>query len=295
VPPAAPTLTWPVVGAVLCGALLHAGWNTLVKSSNDKPLDTALVHTMGALAVLPFALLLGLPSRDALPYLLLSSVIHVGYYAALAGAYQHGELGMTYPIMRGFAPLLVVLGSASVVGEVPGLATWIGVLAITLGVALVGLAHPGRARHHGKALAYAFANAAIIAVYTFVDGLGARTEQQASAMVLRYVLWLSVLDGIVYPLLLWRRRPPGQRADALAYARARWPLAVLGGLASIASYAIALWAMTRAPVASVAALRETSVLFGALLGMLLLRERAGPQRMLGTLAVVAGVMALKLG
>ncbi|MDE2612861.1 MAG: EamA family transporter [Burkholderiales bacterium] len=288
-------LTWPLVGAVLCGALLHAGWNALVKSSGDKPLDTALVHLMGALVALPFAVFVGAPMREAWPFIGASLVVHVGYYIALAGAYQHGELGMTYPIMRGFAPLLVALGSATVVGEAPSAATWAGVLGITAGVALVGLGHAGDALHHRKALAFAFANACIIAVYTFVDGLGVRTELRAGGAVFHYVLWLFVLDGIAYPLLVWRRRSPAGRAAALAYARGRWPLAALGGSASIGSYAIALWAMTRAPVASVAALRETSVLFAALLGTFMLRERFGLRRAAGTLAVVAGVMALRLG
>jgi phosphonate utilization associated putative membrane protein len=288
-------LTWPIVGAVLCGALLHAGWNALVKSSGDKTLDTALVHFMGALVALPFALWAGLPRPESWPFIAASLVIHVGYYVALSGAYRHGDLGLTYPIMRGFAPLLVALGSASVIGEAPTPAAWLGIVGITVGVALVGLSRPGAALHHGKALAYAFANAAIIAAYTFTDGLGVRTEVAHGGDALRYVLILFVLDGIAYPLgVVWHRGAAGRPAIA-AYARRRWPLAALGGSASIGSYAIALWAMTRAPVASVAALRETSVLFAAVLGTWLLKENFGLQRAVGTVVVVAGVMALRLG
>jgi phosphonate utilization associated putative membrane protein len=290
------TLTWPIVAAVLFGALLHAAWNGLVKSSGDKPLDTALVHGLGALISLPFALWVGLPSPAAWPFIAASLVIHIGYYIALAGAYQHGELGMTYPIMRGFAPLLVALGSATVVGEAPSASAWVGIVAITAGVALVGLAHPGQALHHRKALAFAFANAAIIALYTLVDGLGARTEARtADGAVWRYVLWLMALDAIAYPQLVWWRRDRAGRAAILAYARKRWPLAALGGSASIASYAIALWAMTRAPVASVSALRETSVLFAAVIGTLVLKEAFGVQRALGTAVIVGGVIALRFG
>lgn len=288
------TLTWPVVLAVLCGAALHAGWNALVKSAGDKSVDTALVHFLGALVALPFALWVGLPRPESWPYIGASLLIHIGYYIALAGAYRHGELGLTYPIMRGFAPLLVALGSATVIGEAPSAAAWAGIVGITLGVALVGLAHPGEALHHRKALAFAFANAAIIASYTFVDGLGVRTEVAVGGEVMRYVLWLFVLDGFPYTVLvLWRRGPAGRRA-IWAYARQRWPLAAIGGTASIGSYAIALWAMTRAPVASVAALRETSVLFAALLGTWMLKERFGWQRAIGTLVIVGGVMALRL-
>jgi phosphonate utilization associated putative membrane protein len=285
------SLTWPVVLAALCGAMLHAGWNALVKSSGDKTVDTALVTLFGAVVALPFMLWAGLPRPESWPFIAGSLFIHIGYYFALSGAYRHGELGMTYPIMRGFAPLLVALASGSLIGEVPSPAAWLGVVGITCGVALVGLAHPGEALHHRKALLFAFANAAIIALYTLVDGLGVRQAGGA----LRYVLILFVLDGLPYPLIVWLRRPREGRREILRYARGRWPLAVLGGMASIGSYAIALWAMTKAPVASVAALRETSVLFAALLGTLLLKEKFGLQRALGTLVVVLGVMALRLG
>ena len=289
------TLTWPVVLAVLFGALLHASWNALIKSGNDKALDTALVHCLGALVALPFMLWLGPPPPTAWPYILASLVIHIGYYIALVGAYQHGELGLTYPIMRGFAPMLVALASGVAIGEAPTPIAWLGIAGITLGVALVGLAHPGEALHHRKALMYAFANAAIIALYTVVDGRGVRASVVDDHGALRYVMTLFVLDGIAYPLLVWLRRDATGRAAITAYARRRWPVAALGGSASIGSYAIALWAMTRAPIASVAALRETSVLFAAVLGTVLLKEHFGAQRAAGTVVIVAGVMALRFG
>ncbi|MBL8323680.1 MAG: EamA family transporter [Rubrivivax sp.] len=288
-------MTWTIVLAVLAGAVLHAAWNALVKSSGDKPLDTALVHLMGAVVALPFAMWAGLPTAAAAPFMAASLVIHIGYYIALAGAYQHGEMGMTYPIMRGTAPLLVALGSGAVLGEVPGAAAWTGILGITLGVALVGLAHPGEALHHRRALAFALGNACCIACYTFTDGLGVRAETRAGGSVWAYVLWLFVLDGFAYPAGVWWRRSVEGRRAVVAYARRRWLLAALGGAASIGSYSIALWAMTKAPVASVAALRETSVLFAVGLSTWLLKERFGAQRALGACVIVAGVVALRLG
>ena len=289
------TLTWPVVLAVLFGALLHALWNALIKAGHDKALDTALVHFLGAVVALPFALWLGPPPASAWPYIAASLVIHIGYYIALVGAYRHGELGLTYPIMRGTAPLLVALASGVFIGESPSAGAWAGIAGITLGVALVGLAAPGAALHHRKALAFAFANAGIIALYTVVDGRGVRASVADGGGALRYVMLLFVLDGVAYPLGVWLRRTAAQRREVIAYARRRWPVAALGGSASIAAYAIALWAMTRAPVASVAALRETSVLFAAVLGAVLLKESFGLQRAIGTSVIVAGVMALRFG
>lgn len=285
------TLTWPIVLAVLCAAMLHASWNALIKSGDDKAADAALITVAGAVVALPFLFCTGLPDFKAWPYVMTSLVIHIGYYIALVEAYRHGELGLTYPIMRGVAPLLVALGSGVFIGEAPSAAAWLGVVGIAVGVGLVGLAHPGEALHHRRALVFALANAALIAIYTTVDGVGVRTIGGAT----RYVLLLFVLDGLFYPALVWWRRSVDERAELIAFARRRWPLAALGGSASIGAYGIALWAMTRAPIASVAALRETSVLFAAVLGTFLLKERFGLQRAVGTGVIVGGVMALRFG
>ncbi len=288
-------MTWPIVLAVLFGAMLHASWNALIKSGHDKAVDTALVNLLAALVALPVMLWIGPPPPAAWPYLAVSMVIHTGYSIALVGAYQNGELGLTYPIMRGFAPLLVALASGSLIGEAPTLAAWLGIAGISVGVALVGLAHPGQALHHRKALLFAFSNAVIIALYTIVDGRGVRASVGGDGGALRYVMMLFVINGVAYPALVWARRSATQRAAIVAHARRRWPGALLGGCASIGSYAVALWAMTHAPVASVAALRETSVLFAAVLGTVLLKERFGWQRAIGTCVVVAGVMGLRFG
>ncbi len=280
--------------AVLFGALLHAGWNTLVKSSGDQELDIALVYFLGALVSLPLLMLVGPPPREAWPFIAASLSVHVAYYLTLNGAYQHGELGVTYPIMRGSAPLLVALGSSTVLGETLRPATWLGVAAVTSGVLMVGLSRPAEALHHRRAIAFALANAVVIAGYTFIDGQGVRATVAAGGAPISYVVLLFVLDGFPYPaLVVWRRNAVG-RSKIMAYVRQRWLLATLGGLASLGSYGIALWAMTRSPVAAVSAMRETSVLFASVLSVLVLKERFGLQRLLGALVIVAGVAALRL-
>ena len=284
-------MTWPVVLAVLCGAFLHASWNALVKSSGDKQLDTALIHVLGCGLGLALVATVGLPRAEALPWLATSVVIHIGYYITLVGAYRHGDLGFAYPIMRGTAPLLVALLSGQLIGEHLTLPVWLGVAGISGGVLLIGLSQSRQA--HGSrrhALGFALANAGIIAAYTFVDGLGAR----ASGHTAQYVALLFLVDGLPYfAIVMWQRR--ATHAVAIDYIRRRWPVALVGSCASLGSYGIALWAMTQAPIASVAALRETSVLFAALIGLLLLKERFRLQRAAGTVAIVAGVMALRFG
>ena len=284
-------MTWPIVLAVLCGAFLHASWNALIKSGSDQQLDTALIHSLGCFVGVALVASVGLPRAEALPWLFTSVVIHVGYYITLVGAYRHGDLGFAYPIMRGSAPLLVALASGRLIGEQLSLPVWLGVGGISAGVLLIGLSHVKEAGHGVRhALGYALANACIIAAYTLVDGMGVR----ASGNALQYVALLFLIDGIPYfSLVLWQRR--AEVRAVLAYMRGRAPVALLGSCASMGSYGIALWAMTQAPVASVAALRETSVLFAALLGTLMLKERFRLQRAAGTAAIVAGVMALRFG
>jgi phosphonate utilization associated putative membrane protein len=279
-------VTWTVLAAVLFGALLHASWNALVKSSTDKALDTALIHVLGSIVALPIVLVVGLPPAGCWPYIAASLVIHIGYYVALTGAYQHGDLGLTYPLMRGTAPLLVALSASLTLGETLSPLAWAGVLGVSCGVLALGLSR--HALDSPRAVAYALANAVIIALYTVVDGLGVRVSGHA----LQYVALLFLLDGWPFGLIvLWRR---GARV-AWPYARRRAPIALVGATASLGAYGIALWAMTRAPVALVAALRETSVLFAALIGTWFLQEVFTVRRAIGTGAIVAGVIALRLG
>src|SRR6185369_9870211 len=184
--------------------------------------------------------------------------------------YKHGDLGFAYPIMRGLAPLLVALAGGRVFGESLPLGAWLGVGGISAGVLLVGLSRSQLGGSHGHALRWALLNAVIIALYTVVDGFGVR----ASGNALQYVTTLFLVNSLpFFALVMWRRGE--RRPQAWAYMRSRWKIGLLGAIASASSYGIALWAMTHAPVAAVAALRETSVLFAALIGARWLREGFG--------------------
>lgn len=280
------TLTWTVVAAVLLGALLHATWNAVIKASPDQELETAVMHGIAALIALPVALAAGWPPAEAWPYILASVAIHVAYFVTLAGALRHGDLGLAYPLMRGTAPLLVALAAGLALGETLSFWAWAGVLGVCAGVAAMGLSREALAQP--KAVGFALANAGIIALYTVVDAVGVRT----SGNPLQYVMALFALSGWPFALLVLARRG---RTAVWPYARARWPFAVGGAIASKGSYGLALWAMTQAPVATVAALRETSVLFAVLLGTWLLKETFNPRRAVGTAVILAGVVALRMG
>ena len=278
-------LSLGVTLAVLGAAFLHALWNALLKASAGDPiLDTALIvagSAVCAFAVLPFV---ALPAAAAWKYMLLSSAIHFAYYITLAGAYHRGDLSFAYPLMRGVAPLFVTLLGVLFLGEHPGAKILVGIALISTGIIVIAWFAGGR--HSPAAAGWALANAAIIGSYTLVDGAGVRASDDAAA----YVSWLIALEGL--PFLAWVLLRRGR--SAARYVGVRWRRGLAGGAASLAAYGIVLWAMTRAPVAAVAALREVSVLFAALMGSLALKEGLGWRRMAGAATVVAGVAALKL-
>jgi len=279
-------LTLGITLAVLGAGFLHASWNALLKSSagGDAFLDTASVVAGSSLCALAVVAFVSFPPAAAWPFIATSSVVHFGYYVTLAQAYRTGDLSFAYPLMRGSAPLLVTVLGSIVLREPPSVQMTVGIVLISLGI--VSIAFIQRRRHSRSAIAWAFANAAIIATYTLVDGAGARASGNAAS----YVTWLIFLEGI--PFVVWvivRRGAP-----AWAYLRTSWRTGIVGGACSLAAYGIVLWAMTRAPIAAVAALRETSVLFATLMGSVWLKEGYGWRRLAGAASVVAGIAALKL-
>src|SRR6202162_3168 len=279
-------LTLGITLAVLGAGFLHASWNALLKSSagGDAFLDTASVVAGSSLCALAVVAFVPFPPAAAWPFIAASSVVHFGYYVTLAQAYRTGDLSFAYPLMRGSAPLLVTVLGSVVLRELPSVQMTVGIVLISLGI--VSIAFVQRRVHPASAAYWAFANAAIIAAYTLVDGSGARASGNAAS----YVTWLIFLEGI--PFVVWvlvRRGRP-----ALLYLRSGWRRGLVGGACSLAAYGIVLWAMTRAPIAAVAALRGTSVIFAALLGSLWLKEGFGWLRLAGAASVVAGIAALKL-
>ena len=278
-------MTLSVVLAVLFAALLHASWNALLKSGNDVLLDTAAIVIGGGVVALPLVFFIAPPLPASWPYIAASAVTHIAYYLLMVNAYRTGDLSLVYPLMRGTAPMITAVLGIVLLHEWPGPLSWLGIGLISLGVFALAL----RTVDHtpsGAAIGFALANAAVIAVYTIIDGRGARVAQDAWS----YICWLFLVDTLPFTLMVaYARRGTFLRA---MFAR-RWRGLIGGGL-SAAAYAISVWAMTQAPVALVASLRETSVLFATLIGARILRERFNPRRWAGACAIVLGALALKL-
>lgn len=273
-----------VFALVLAAAVLHASWNALVKVGGDPFVRLAVVTVVGGLCALPFLPLVSIPAAESWPYLIGSIVIHHGYYFALAFGYRFGDLSHVYPIARGIAPPLVALLAWALAGEAPGPIGLVAIVIISGGI--MSLALHGWRPESAKPLLFGLATGLTIAGYTLCDGLGGRT----SGDVFGYIVWLFVLDAVPFPLIvaiLYRRR--------LRTALVRcWRPATVGGALSVAAYAMVIWAMSLSPMASVSALRETSVIIAALIGTRFLDEPFGARRVLAASVVAFGVVLLQV-
>lgn len=272
-----------IVLLVLAAAAMHATWNALLKAGNDKIVLqclVALVPALPAMLALPF---FPLPAPAAWGYLILSTVVHGVYYALLVNSYRHGDLSQVYPLARGAAPLLIALGAGWFAAEAMLPLQWLGIAVVSLGIA--SLAAPGRLRRgqDTKAIGFALATGLSIAAYSLADGLGVR----ASPEPMSYILWLLVLEALpMVPIALWLRR--GRIAASFKPQLAR---GAVGGLVLGLGYGIVIWAMGQAPMGSVSALRETSVILAAVIGTVFLGESFGRRRAIAA-AMVAGGNAL---
>lgn len=268
--------------AILAAALLHASWNALAKSGEGDALTRAALIAMGGgLSALPALLLTGLPGLASWPYLVASAIIHVGYFTLVGLAYRHADFSAIYPLVRGMAPVFTALIAAGLLGELLTPLAWAGVALLCGGILALGTDGLRRGGLDKASLAVAGLTAAIVVAYTLVDGIGARLSGNPQG----YVAGLMALTGfLVLPVAA------GFRSAALRTALPPfWPKALIGGAMVNLSYGIALWAMTKAPIGLVGALRETSVLFATLIASLVLSERFGGLRWIAAIVIVAGL------
>jgi drug/metabolite transporter (DMT)-like permease len=273
-----------VFTTVIFGALLHAGWNVIVKSNADRLISLTVLQAFMALMGAAMVLGFGFPGHHVWPWALASGVLHLGYNLFLVRAYRHADLSVVYPIARGAAPLMTLLGSFFLTQDAVSIWMAAAIVVLVLGLILTGLGQqsPGADPH---ALYYALATACWIAAYTLVDGMGAR----ASGNALGFAGVIFLFDGLFIVVVALYMRG---RSLVIGFAD-NWKSGLMGGAASCAAYAIAVWAMTQAPIASVAALRETSIVFVLFLSARILKEKLGWQRILGGVMIVGGASLLR--
>ncbi|MGB1356693.1 MAG: hypothetical protein ACPH8C_05200 [Candidatus Puniceispirillaceae bacterium] len=269
---------------VLFAAIMHALWNAVVKGATDRTITFGLVaagHTIPAVIMVPFV---PLPDPALLPYIGASTIIHWGYYYFLNASYRFGDLSLVYPVARGVAPLLVALPAFIWLDEALPPMAWIGMVCISAGILVLAVRRTA-ADHPLTALIMALLTGGTIALYTLVDGVGVRLAEQA----LTYIIWLFIAEGfvIIYIFLprLGRLRAQTGRQVMIGLA---------GGILSALAYALALYAKSKAPLGMVSALRETSVIFAAMIGLIWFGEGPARPRLIAASMVAAGIVMLAL-
>lgn len=273
-----------VAMAVLTAAFTHAGWNAIAHAVKDQLVSFTLISGGGLLIGAAAASFVPFPAADAWPYLLVSAALHVAYMLLLMRSFTLGDFGQMYPIARGTAPLVVTVLAAVFVGEVPDGWATAGVAVASaglVGLALWGIRGAGK-RPQWPAILAALATGLAIAGYTTVDGVGVR----ASGSSLGYIAWLMILEGLAIPLYALYRRRSALAAQLRPYA----VRGLIGAALSVTAYGLVLWAQTRAALAPVAALRESSIIVGAAIGTLFFKERFGAPRI-----AAAGLMVVGIG
>lgn len=275
-----------VFAIVLLAAALHALWNALVKVNGEKyAAMVAVAMGEGALALLllPFV---PVPPIESWPYMAAGIFFHVGYKLALASSYRIGDLTQVYPLARGSAPLIVALVSTAFLGEQIGGFGLAGVALIGLGIMSLAMTGRSDGTWTGRPAILALLTGGFIAGYTIVDGLGARMAGSAHG----YWIWLALIDAVLFVAIVSVTR----RASPVAMVRGILPTGLIGGAASFCAYWLVVWALTLAPMAQVAALRETSIIFALLIGVVFMREKLNLKKFLATLMTFAGVVVLRL-
>lgn len=272
--------------AVLAAAVMHAGWNVLVKLKLDRFLSLCLIQTLMGFMGLVMLAVFPAPALTSLPYAVASGVLHLGYNLFLARSYRTGDLSQVYPIARGAAPLLTLAVTWTFMHEELTAMGGLGVGILVLGIWMISLlGHRGR-RLDGLTMFFAIGTSVFIAAYTIVDGMGGRASGQPSS----YAGMVFVFDAIFLAVTAVGMRGPGIVREVAPY----WKTGVVGAALSVGAYWIAIWAMTKAPIASVAALRETSILIVMLLSMRVLKETVSLPRLAGAALIVVGAVMIRL-
>lgn len=275
-------MTFTVFLVVLFAAALHATWNAIVKGSGDTVMSTTLVT--GWAAALAAMILPWLPGPDptSWPFIATSACLQIVYFVLVARIYRTADMGVTYPVMRGAAPLIVSLVSLLTPhASLPPIA-WLGIGVICAGI----LSTVGQRRLRSPVTAWALLNAAVIATYTLVDGAGVRRSGAPAA----YTLWIFLLTGA--PLLGWTLIK--RRSELVRHLTGRWRVGMVAGAGTVGSYGLALWAMTTSSVALVAALRETAILFAIAIARVVLKERISRWQVAGATAIATGAVLIRL-
>jgi len=271
-----------VVAAVLLSALLHAGWNALLRNSTDRSWAVGWIGVSTMIVCAPLLPFVGWPA-SVWPLMLVSSAFHVVYLLLLAQAYRHSELSFAYPIARGSSPMLVTIGGLLIASEHPSPLQAAGTVAVVLGIVALGLDSQAWDQ---AGFRVALAIGVVIAAYTVIDGIAVRR----SGMPTQYNLWCFSLYGLTMLLIQLKTRG----AKALAGDPKQIGLVFGGGVISVVAYAIVTWAMVHAPMGMVSALRETSTLFAALLGFLFLKERFSWKKLAFCSSIAAGAVIIGL-
>lgn len=284
-PPVSLSAHLPVL-AVLAAAVMHAAWNAMVKVSGDRLAAMGLIDSWALLLALAATPFVAFPPAGVWGYLLASLAVVTLYRVLLIASYNRGDLGQVYPLMRGSAPLLVAVMAAAVADEHLPAVGYAGVALISAGI--LSLVTWSRLdAHQYRLLGLVLATGVSIACYTLIDSLGVR----AAGDVLMYVVWLEVIEHLPLPLYLAAAR----RTEFRTLVRRDWRTGLTGGASMIGAYGLVLWAVSLAPIAQVAALRETSVVIAALIGHFLFREPFGAKRILASVLVAAGILLLQSG
>ncbi|HVO04793.1 MAG TPA: EamA family transporter [Candidatus Cybelea sp.] len=274
---------------VLLAAVMHAGWNVMVKLGNDAFLNMSLIVGLGGLLALAFTPLVDFPAAESWIFLFGSCMAHLGYYTFLVLAYRHGELSQVYPIARGSAPPLVALAAWLLPShQTLNLLQMAGVVSISAGILSLAVDKPVDRAHKWEAVAFGLLTGLTIMSYTLFDGEGIRHAGNVEGQQLGYVVWLFVLDAPLLAIYCLATRG----AEARAFVRQNWKLGLCGAALSLAAYGIAILAMRFGEFAHVSALRETSVIFAALMSAYLLKERFKKRRYLSVSLVALGAVLL---